>query len=80
MARVERNLISTERGEVLPDVIVAVSILTAQAARQWRTDAESRERKQSAIRDFIEAMTESLIGAQHETFPLPCRACLEPPE
>src|ERR1700683_1382351 len=57
----DRQLIDILRVEIVPDVIVARTIIAGQISRQRRKNPSRRERKESSVRDGIQATAPSVV-------------------
>src|SRR5580658_7328924 len=60
-AHFDRQLINILRVEIVPDVIVAGTIITGQVSRQRRENATSGKRKEPSVRDRIQAAAPGVV-------------------
>src|ERR1700683_5201143 len=61
-AHSNRQLIHILRVEIVPDVVVARTIIAGQISRQRRKNPSRRERKESSVRDRIHATAPGVVN------------------
>ena len=71
IAHFDRQLIHILRIEIVPDVIVARTVVAGQFSRQRRKNSSRGERKESSVRDRIHAAAPGVVD-------LPLQAMAEP--
>ncbi len=66
-AHVDRQFVHVAGGEVGADIVVAVSILSAQHAGQRRNDSAGRERQETAVGYGVQTMAPGIIRPRQQT-------------
>ena len=63
----DRKLINVLSVEIVPDVVVAGSVIAIKISRQWRQNSSGGKRQESAVRDRIHAAAEIIVNRPLKT-------------